>query len=67
MLRPICLLAAAILGTVAPGIAARRPIEFHAFRKGEHGFGLGRPGTTTVESMDDQPARLDLNGPGRRS
>lgn len=27
---------------------ARRPVELHAYERGEHGFGAGRPGTTTV-------------------
>jgi acetyl esterase/lipase len=26
---------------------ARRPVEFHGYERGGHGFGLGRPGTTT--------------------
>ncbi|MCE7798042.1 alpha/beta hydrolase [Sphingobium sufflavum] len=27
---------------------ARRPVEFHAYERGDHGFGMGKPGTTTM-------------------
>lgn len=31
----------------------RRPVELHAYERGGHGFGMGRPGTTTTMVMDE--------------
>ncbi|HEX7855187.1 MAG TPA: alpha/beta hydrolase [Sphingobium sp.] len=31
----------------------RRPVELHAYEKGGHGFGMGRPGTTTTLLMEE--------------
>jgi acetyl esterase/lipase len=39
---------------------ANRPVELHAYERGGHGFGLGRPGTTTVELLDQFTAWLKL-------
>lgn len=41
---------------------ARRPVEIHAYRKGNHGFGLGRPGTTTTLMIDQFTAWLQMQG-----
>ena len=42
--------------------AARRPVEFHMYEKGGHGFGPGRPGTTTPGWMDTYIRWLDVSG-----
>ena len=49
-------------GIVESWQKARRPVEFHAYEKGEHGYGLGRPGTTTAGMMDQFVAWLDARG-----
>lgn len=43
-------------------LAAKRPVEVHGYQKGEHGFGLGRPGTTTTLLMDEFTAWLSMQG-----
>lgn len=40
-------------GLVQSWQAARRPVELHYYERGDHGFGLGRPGTTTTLVMDE--------------
>jgi acetyl esterase/lipase len=42
--------------------AAKRPVELHVYQTGSHGFGLGRPGTTTTLMMDEFLAWLDMQG-----
>jgi acetyl esterase/lipase len=42
--------------------AAGRPVEFHMYEKGGHGFGLGRPGTTTEGWFDGFIRWLDVSG-----
>jgi acetyl esterase/lipase len=32
---------------------ARSPVEFHAYEKGSHGFGAGKPGTTTTMMLPE--------------
>lgn len=54
-------------GLVESWIAARRSIEFHAYQHGGHGFGLGRPGTTTDGWIGELLRWLDVNGFGKRS
>jgi acetyl esterase/lipase len=39
---------------------ANRPVELHAYERGGHGFGVGRPGTTTVLMLDEFMAWLQL-------
>lgn len=39
---------------------ANRPVELHAYERGGHGFGLGRPGTTTVMVLDQFMAWLKM-------
>jgi acetyl esterase/lipase len=40
-------------GIVESWHKAGRPVEFHAYERGDHGFGMGRPGTTTTLLMDE--------------
>ena len=42
--------------------AAGRPVEFHMYERGGHGFGLGRPGTTTPGWIDGFVRWLDVGG-----
>ncbi|TPV60792.1 alpha/beta hydrolase [Aestuariibacter sp. GS-14] len=39
-------------GIVGAWQAKGIPVELHAYEKGEHGFGVGRPGTTSAGMMD---------------
>ncbi len=39
--------------------AAGRPVELHVYQTGSHGFGMGRPGTTTTLMMDEFLAWMD--------
>jgi acetyl esterase/lipase len=41
---------------------AGRPVELHAYEKGGHGFGIGKPGTTTPMLMDEFAAWLGARG-----
>jgi acetyl esterase/lipase len=41
---------------------AGRPVELHAYERGGHGFGLGRPGTTSALLLDEFMAWLKLRG-----
>ena len=41
---------------------AKRRVEIHGYQKGYHGFGLGRPGTTTTLLMDEFHAWLAMQG-----
>ena len=41
---------------------AGRPVEFHLFERGGHGFGLGRSGTTSTGWFDDFIHWLDTRG-----
>lgn len=54
-------------GLIESWIAARRPIEFHAYQRGGHGFGLGQPGTTTPGWTEALFRWLDLNGFGAKA
>jgi len=38
------------------------PVELHAYQRGDHGFGIGRPGTTTTLVMDEFRLWLETNG-----
>lgn len=51
-------------GLVQSWVTARRPIEFHAFQKGGHGFGFGLPATTTEGWVEGLFHWLRLNGFG---
>lgn len=39
------------LGLVEAWSKAGRPVELHAYERGDHGFGIGKPGTTTTGVM----------------
>ena len=49
-------------GIVEAWRAAARPVELHAYERGDHGFGMGRPGTTTTLLMDEFYAWLSARG-----
>lgn len=38
------------------------PVELHAYQRGDHGFGIGRPGTTSSLVMDEFRLWLQTNG-----
>lgn len=40
---------------------SRRPVEIHAYQMGNHGFGLGAPGTSNTLIMDEFIAWLAMN------
>jgi acetyl esterase/lipase len=42
--------------------AARKPVELHLYQKGGHGFGMGRPNTTTQDWLTSFYHWLDMNG-----
>jgi acetyl esterase/lipase len=42
--------------------AAKRPVELHVYQKGNHGFGLGVPGTTTTLMIDQFTSWLSMQG-----
>lgn len=42
--------------------AAKRPLEFHLFADGGHGFGAGKPGTATAHWLDQFLLWLDVTG-----
>ena len=41
---------------------AGRPVELHAYERGGHGFGLGKPGTTSTLMLDEFMAWLKTRG-----
>jgi hypothetical protein len=41
---------------------AGRPVELHAYEQGNHGYGMGRPGTTTTMMMPEFHAWLESRG-----
>lgn len=43
-------------------IAARKPVEFHLYQKGSHGFAMGKSNTTTMDWLDSFYHWLDMNG-----
>uniref|UniRef100_UPI0035CAEDCE alpha/beta hydrolase n=1 Tax=uncultured Sphingomonas sp. TaxID=158754 RepID=UPI0035CAEDCE len=49
-------------GLVQSWQTAGRPVELHYFQRGDHGFGLGRPGTTTTLVMEEFRLWLQTNG-----
>ena len=46
----------------AAWLAAKRPVEIHGYQKGNHGFGLGAPGTTNALLIDEFTAWLSMQG-----
>jgi acetyl esterase/lipase len=49
-------------GIVESWKKAGRPVEFHAYERGDHGFGMGFPGTTTTGMMTQFRAWLEARG-----
>ena len=49
-------------GLVESWRAAGRPVEFHLYQDGGHGFGLGNPGKTSLGWFDVFMRWLELNG-----
>lgn len=49
-------------GLVQSWQTAGRPVELHYFQRGDHGFGMGRPGTTTTLVMEEFRLWLKTNG-----
>jgi acetyl esterase/lipase len=45
----------------AAWLAAKRPVEIHGYQTGNHGFGLGRPGTSNRLLIDEFVAWLAMN------
>lgn len=43
-------------------LEAKRPVEIHGYQTGNHGFGLGLPGTTTTLLIDEFTAWLQMQG-----
>jgi acetyl esterase/lipase len=41
---------------------AGKPVEFHLYQAGGHGFGLGKKGTTSTGWFEDFMHWLDANG-----
>lgn len=46
----------------AAWLAAKRPVEIHGYQTGDHGFGLGAPGTTNSGMMGQFIAWLEMQG-----
>ncbi|WP_262422731.1 alpha/beta hydrolase [Brevundimonas denitrificans] len=49
-------------GLVESWRTAGRPVEFHLYQNGGHGFGLGNPGMTSLGWFDGFMRWLELNG-----
>ncbi|WP_261936778.1 alpha/beta hydrolase [Sphingomonas bisphenolicum] len=49
-------------GIVEAWRKAKRPVELHAYERGDHGFGAGRPGTTTAMLLPEFLAWMDMRG-----
>lgn len=49
-------------GIVEAWRRAKRPVELHAYERGDHGFGAGRPGTTTAMLLPEFLAWMDMRG-----
>lgn len=49
-------------GVIEAWQAAGRPVEFHLYQNGGHGFGLGNPGKTSLGWFDAFMRWVELNG-----
>lgn len=49
-------------GIVEAWRQAGRPVEFHGYERGDHGFGIGRPGTTTTGVLPQFAAWMEMRG-----
>ena len=43
-------------------MAAKRPVEVHGYQSGNHGFGLGKPGSTHAMMLGQFVTWMDVNG-----
>ena len=50
------------LGLIDSWTAAKKPVEFHLYQNGGHGFGMGRANTTTPDWIQSFHHWLDTNG-----
>jgi acetyl esterase/lipase len=50
------------LGIAEAWRKAGRPIELHVYERGDHGYGTGKPGTTTIGMMPQLLAWLEMRG-----
>jgi acetyl esterase/lipase len=50
------------LGLIDSWRKAGRPVELHAYERGDHGFGTGKPGTTTMGLMPQFRDWLEMRG-----
>ena len=41
---------------------AHVPVEFHAYERGDHGFGMGKPGTTTTGLLPQLLSWMEMRG-----
>lgn len=49
-------------GVVESWRKAGAPVELHAYERGDHGFGVGKPGTTTTEVIPAFTAWMAMHG-----
>ncbi|QDV37783.1 alpha/beta hydrolase [Tautonia plasticadhaerens] len=49
-------------GVVEAWRKANQTVELHAYERGGHGFGVGRPGTTTTQVLGEFITWMDANG-----
>jgi hypothetical protein len=49
-------------GLIKSWFDAGRPVEFHLYQDGGHGFGMGYPGHTTYWWFEPFTHWLDING-----
>ena len=49
-------------GVVDSWRKAGAPVELHAYERGDHGFGVGKPGTTTTEVIPSFVAWMAMHG-----
>ena len=59
------LLARGGLGVIESWRKAKRPVEFHLFESGDHGFGIGKPDTPTENWPELLLRWITLNTPAR--
>ncbi|HAF42818.1 MAG TPA: alpha/beta hydrolase [Sphingobium sp.] len=49
-------------GLVEAWRQAKRPVELHAYERGDHGFGAGKPGTTTMGLLPQFLSWMNMRG-----
>lgn len=49
-------------GLIDSWLSAKKPVELHFYQKGNHGFGMGKVNTTTVDWPESFYRWLDMNG-----